>query len=114
MNKKYIDFVPTAKKGSAKSGAGIAGAAKAAGATKVAGARTARPQATGVAINRGAPRRVVRKPVAKKPEPEEVSLEAIFAEKPRPAGVSAHSKGPKLGVIEDLQPKFVKNAAETW
>lgn len=111
MNKKYIDFVPTAKKGSAKSGAGTAGAAKAAGATRVAGARTARAQASsGVAINRGAPRRVVRKPAMKKPEPEEVSLEAIFAEKPRPAGVSARSKGPKLGVIEDLQPKFVKDA----
>lgn len=62
---------------------------------------------------------VPARPVAKTPEKpaqrtvvvtevEEVSVETIFEERKRPAGVSSGLKAPNFGVIEDLQPKFVR------
>jgi len=53
------------------------------------------------------PERPVRKTVVVT-EVEEVAVEAIFEERKRPAGVSSGLKAPKLGVIEDFQPKFVQ------
>ena len=90
MNKRYIDFVPVDKKGAKKAPAVKAGAVKV-GATKVAPVKVA-----------------PKKPVQKKVEPEELPLEEIFEEKPRPAGVSTGLSEAKFGVIEDYRPKFVR------
>lgn len=79
VKQRYIDFAPVKKK-------------------------------TAVPVRRGAPKRVVaKKPVVLKTSaPEEVPVEEIFEEKPRPAGVSRGLKEPAYGVIEDYQPKFVR------
>lgn len=87
MNKKYMDFVPAAKLNPTPKVKASAPAKKAP--TKLAAQEqmTAKTAITGV---------------------EEVSIENIFAERPRPAGVSSGLKETKLGIIEDFQPKFVK------
>lgn len=57
--------------------------------------------------NRVAKKIVVKRPVARESDGE-ISLEEMFAEKPKPAGVSEGLKSAKFGVIEDYRPKFVK------
>lgn len=113
---RYIDFAPVKKKPSMGAGTsggsrGTSGAAR--GATGVArpAARpvAAKKDSSALTVRKGAPRRVVaKKPVVRRPAPEEVAVEEIFEERVRPAGVSRGLKEPAYGVIEDYQPKFVQ------
>lgn len=86
MNKRYIDFVPVDRKSVPK----------------------AKPVSTKVSARNGAPKRVVAKEKIVRKEVEEIPLEEMFEEKPRPAGVSTGLAETKFGVIEDYRPMFVK------
>ncbi len=97
MNKRYIDFVPVDKKGAKKSAT-----VKVASSVETVSNRV---DENVFPVRKGAPNRVA---APKKAEPEEMPLEEIFEEKPRPAGVSTGLHEAKFGVIEDYRPKFVR------
>lgn len=104
MNKRYIDFVPVDRKAAprAKAAPGKVPSSKAAS-----NKAPASKAPTGeVPVRNGAPKRVAPKKKITRKETNEVPVEEMFEEKPRPAGVSSGEA--KFGVIEDYRPMFVK------
>ena len=104
MNKRYIDFVPVDRKSAPKV---KAASSKMASNKVVSGKASASKAPSGeVPVRNGAPKRMVPKKKITRKETNEVPVEEMFEEKPRPAGVSSGEA--KFGVIEDYRPMFVK------
>ena len=87
MKKRYIDFVPVDKKNAKRKAVSDV-------------------EDSTLAVRKGAPKRMTPKKPAQ--TSDELSLEEIFKERAKPAGVSTGLNESKLGVFEDYQPKFVR------
>lgn len=88
MKKRYIDFVPVDKKNAKRK-------------------TVSDVEDSTLAVRKGAPKRMTPKKPARETS-DELSLEEIFEERAKPAGVSTGLNESKLGVFEDYQPKFVR------
>ncbi|MDO4526609.1 MAG: hypothetical protein Q4B87_00765 [Candidatus Saccharibacteria bacterium] len=127
MNKRYIDFVPAKRKTAPRAGSGSVAVPNGSYGGKVAETGSSEPRrqvapvsapkrpdfgmkTTGPALKMATSPKITRNETAGFVTEADsgIRVEEMFAERPRPAGVSTGRVEPKYGVIEDYHPKFVQ------